>query len=1052
MIWEILLSATIETSLGLLAEVGFGDAARDLRDKLLKTDQKKRIAALESAFESALQASADSAVAPLLKHRPFQEEVVRALLNPLEGFNIQAAAETWSEKFPEHAIPLRRFFNTLQNNLLADSIWGPVLERYQSLRFQLDVRQALQERKLPESDVTLVKAVSQAAEPYRATLHGGGAIAQGAGANAVGEGGILIEGSVQKIVQITINQFIGPEKTMPAKANGRNKYLELTASQANLLPWMKFTADYASPEHGESLNLADVYIDLDTTEMRHMEREEELRQFLIRQREAERISAQEMLGRKSKLLMMGDPGSGKSTFVKHIAYLMAQAALAKDPVPWLGRLGEWKHGSLLPVHIELRQVMAQADGKNKGARLITHYLRAELTEWGLDDHWTEFNDALQDRQGGFLFLLDGLDEVPTAHRQTMVDAVNNLASLHPNHRYVVTCRPYAYVGQPWKLTGFHEVTLAPFSDEQIDRFIQNWYERLTERKRIERVASGEKARRLIEAVHRRDLLGLAERPLLLTVMAQLHAYAGQLPEDRTQLYADAVQLLLQRWESRLGAENGILEYLAVPGLKMSDLESGLYEVAFRAHSAGDSCDGTADISEGQLREYLARYLNHDWNKAGLFVEYIRERAGLLVRHKTEAYTFPHRSFQEFLSACYWLGMEDYPGESVRLVGADWDRWREVFVLAAGYAARTKRLGQAIAAVNALLPQPCKGQFPPESLQASLLAGQSLVEIGLVGVRREPAGLAVLERTQDWLLNAMQNDEVPAKTRAEAGRVLAKLGDLRPEVLTCEQMVFCHVPAGEFLMGSTDDDKQADDDEKPQRTVNLPEYWMGKHPVTNAQFAQFVSAGGYRHSDYWKEAIKEKIWREGKIHLEWAIEIRQAPADYGEPFNLPNHPVVGITWYEALAFTRWLTEQLPVFSKQWSVNQEENSFREKVEAGGLLVGLPTEEQWEKAARGTDGRTYPWGEKADSNRANYDDTGIGTTSALGCFLGGQSPYGILDASGNVREWVNGEKNLRGGSFGPNEDYSRCAYRSRGGPNGRAGNVGFRVVLSPLPLSQP
>ncbi len=1042
MIWEILLSATIETSLGLLAEVGFGDAARDLRDKLLNTDQKKRVAALDTAFESALQASADSAIAPLLKQRAFQEEVVRALLDPLEGFNIQAAAETWGEKFPEHAIPLRRFFNTLQNNLLADSIWGPVLERYQSLRFQQDVRQALQQRKLPESDVTLVKAVSQAAEPYRATLHGGGAIAQGPGAKAVGEGGILVEGDVQKIVQITINQFIGPEKSTHAKGNGRAKYLELTASKANLLPWMKFTTDYASPEHGESLNLADVYIDLDTTEMRHMEREEELRQFLLRQREAERISAQEMVSRKSKLLMMGDPGSGKSTFVKHIAYLMAQAALAKDPAPWLGRLGEWKHGSLLPVHIELRQVMAQADGKSKGARLISNYLRAELTEWGLEDYWSEFNDALQDKQGGLLFLLDGLDEVPTAQRQAMVDAVNDLASLHPGHRYVVTCRPYAYVGQPWKLTGFHEVTLAPFSDEQIDRFIQNWYERLTERKRIERAASGEKARRLIEAVHRRDLLGLAERPLLLTVMAQLHAYAGQLPEDRTQLYADAVQLLLQRWESRLGAENGILEYLAVPGLKMSDLESGLYEVAFRAHSAGDSRDGTADISEGQLREYLARYLNHDWNKAGLFVEYIRERAGLLVRHKTEAYTFPHRSFQEFLSACYWLGMEDYPGESVRLVCADWDRWREVFVLAAGYAARTKRLGQAIASVNALLPHSCKGQFPPESLQASLLAGQSLVEIGLVGVRREPAGLAVLERTQDWLLSAMQNDQVAAKTRAEAGRVLAKLGDPRPEVLTCERMAFCHVPAGEFIFGEG----------KEQKKISLPEYWMGKYPVTNAQFAQFVAAKGYENQDYWGEAIKEKYWSKDGFKGRYDNVPRKAPEEYGEPYNLPNHPVVGITWYEALAFTRWLTRQLSVFSGQWSVNLDGDEFKAYFKAGKLEVALPSEDQWEKAARGTDGRTYPWGEKPDPNRANYHDTGIGTTSAVGCFPGGQSPYGILDASGNVWEWVNAEMNLRGGSFFGNEVRARCAYRNQVNPYNRNPYNGFRLVLSTLLLSPP
>ncbi|MEI7849578.1 MAG: NACHT domain-containing protein, partial [Chloroflexota bacterium] len=881
MIWDILLSATIETSLGLLAEVGFGDAAHGVREKLFKTDEKKRTSALEMAFESALQASADSEIAPLLTQPAFQEEVVRALLDPLEGFNIQSVAAIWGEKSPEHRIPLRRFFNSLQNSLLSDPIWGPVLDRYQNLRFQQDVRIALDARQLPASDAALVTAVSKAAEPYRAILRGDGAIAQGTGAKAVGVGGILVEGSVQKIVNITLNHFISPSAPVSTGDVSR-RYLEWVAAQANLLPWTKVTADYADPSRGESLQLADVYIDLDTSQMRHMEREEELRQFLARQREAERISAQEMVNRESKLLIMGDPGSGKSTFVKHLTYLMAQARLAQaDPAPWLERLNQWKHGALLPVRVELRQLLAGEAVPAKGARLLLNYLHTELSEWGLDAFWEPLQSAVQDSKGGVLFLLDGLDEVPTIQRQAVVDAVNNLCALYPKHRYVVTCRPYAYVGQPWTLSRFHEVTLAPFSEEQIDRFVENWYARLAERGRIEKSAATEKARRLKEAVRRRDLLGLAERPLLLTVMAQLHAYAGQLPEDRTQLYADAVQLLLQRWESRLSEQSGVLEYLAIPGLKMSDLETGLYDVAYRAHSASVSLESTADITEGQLREWLCRYLNNDWNKAGDFVNYIRERAGLLVRHKIEAYTFPHRSFQEFLAACYWLSMEDYPTQAAALTRADWERWHEVFVLSAGYAARTKRLGQAIAAVNALLPRAVSEIAFPQvnDWRAAMLAGQALLEIGLVGVRREEAGQALLERAQIWLSTAMQRDQdLKPLERAEAGRVLAKLGDPRPEVLTCEHMAFCHVPAGLFLYG----------DKKEE--VDLPsEFWMGKYPVTNAQYRQFVMAGGYAEARYWAEAIKEEYWQAGKFKGRYDDEFRADVIDYGEPYTLPNHP-------------------------------------------------------------------------------------------------------------------------------------------------------------------
>jgi formylglycine-generating enzyme required for sulfatase activity len=1044
MIWDILLSATIETSLGLLAEVGFGEAARDLRDKLLRTDEKRRGNALQNAIDKAIFTSKNPEIEPLLSHKPFQEEVVRALLDPQARFDVQSAADYWKEKFPEQALSLNRFFNALQNNLLDDSIWGPVLERYQNLRFQQDARLALQARHLLISEEALVKAVSQAADQNLANLRGGGAIAQGTGAKAVGQNGILVEGSFHKIVQITINQFITQGKPKSEKGDSRRKYLELTASQANLLPWTKVTTEYASPEHGENLNLADVYIDLDTTEMRHMERDEELRQFLMRQREAERISAEEIVNRKGRLLVMGDPGSGKSTFVKHLTYLMAEAALASDPTPWLERLGEWENGALLPVRIDLRQILAQVDAKTTGARLILNHLHAEFAEWGLDVYWDEFNEALQDKKGGLLFLLDGLDEVPAGKRQAVIDAVNDLAALYPKHRYVVTCRPYAYVDQPWKLTGFHEVTLAPFNYGQIDRFIQNWYERLAERGRIERATARDKARRLIEAVHRRDLLGLAERPLLLTVMAQLHAYAGQLPEDRTQLYSDGVQLLLQRWESRLGAENGILEYLSVPGLKMSDLESGLYEVAFRAHMAGHSREGTADISEGQLRECLARYLNKDWNKAGLFVEYIRERAGLLIRHKTEAYTFPHRSFQEFLAACYWLGMDDYPRESVEMVCADWDRWREVFVLATGYAARTQRLGQAIAAVNALLPMPYEYEISPQNYQVSLLAGEALVEVGMVGVRREPVGRAVLERAQGWLLGAMQNESIEPKNRAEAGRVLAKLGDPRPEILTCKHMAFCHIPSGGFLMG----------DEK--KMVYIPnEYWLGKYPVTNAQFEQFLASGGYQNRAYWAEAEKEGYWTVEGFKGRFDNNPRNAPNDNGEPYTLPNHPVVGVSWYEALAFVRWLSEQRPVISDGWSVNAGEGSFREQVNSVELHAALPSDEQWEKAVRATGGRTYPWGNEPDPNRANYNEVGIGATSAVGCFVGGQSPNGLLDASGNVWEWLSTPYDrsshvLRGGSYQDGSDGMRCACRNRSNPSNRYRNYGFRVGLFLSPRS--
>jgi len=158
----------------------------------------------------------------------------------------------------------------------------------------------------------------------------------------------------------------------------------------------------------------------------------------------------------------------------------------------------------------------------------------------------------------------------------------------------------------------------------------------------------------------------------------------------------------------------------------------------------------------------------------------------------------------------------------------------------------------------------------------------------------------------------------------------------------------------------------------------------------------------------------------------------------------------VTWYEAVAFCRWLTEEL---RKKGDIAPDEE------------VSLPSEAQWEKAARGTDGRVYPWGDKPDPNRANYRDTGIGTTSAVGCFPGGPSPCWIEDLSGNVWEWcrtkwqvsyedyrdeddLEGDtvRVLRGGAFHDVSRYLRCAFRLMGYPEVRDGNFGFRVVVAP------
>ena len=290
-----------------------------------------------------------------------------------------------------------------------------------------------------------------------------------------------------------------------------------------------------------------------------------------------------------------------------------------------------------------------------------------------------------------------------------------------------------------------------------------------------------------------------------------------------------------------------------------------------------------------------------------------------------------------------------------------------------------------------------------------------------------------------------------------GDILARLGDLRFDDehwhLPADPLFgFIEIPAGPFMMGS---DKQRDGqvfgDELPQHKVNLPAYYVARWPVTVAQFAAFVRASGHQ------------------------------PADPNCLKGIANHPVVRIRWREAMACCCWLNERLRKLAherlaKEKPLLESERRFWKGLADGSLGVGLPSEAEWEKAARGDDGRIYPWGNVFDPNRANYLNTGLNTTSAVGCFTGSASPYGCEEMSGNVWEWTRSHfgdypypqegperqarenlnapdyvrRVLRGGAFANDARFVRCASRRAVSPVNRYDYYGFRVVVSPLVFS--
>lgn len=257
----------------------------------------------------------------------------------------------------------------------------------------------------------------------------------------------------------------------------------------------------------------------------------------------------------------------------------------------------WQHGVLLPVRIILRDFAASItkDCKCDCHEPLLSYLEKSIRALpGLSDFWQFLYDGLLNPKIPYLILLDGLDEVPTDLRESVVKIIGCFARKYSQHRYLVTCRIYVYIGQSYQLHGFHQATLTPFSKEQIENFVSAWYQELVRRGRLTEKDAEQRAEKLKSAATRPDLIGLSERPLLMTVTALLHTFRGELPDDRIELYQWTTDLLLRRWQGRIGGEKGIVEILNIPSLKMNDLEAGLYDVAFHAHAAGNQED-TADI-------------------------------------------------------------------------------------------------------------------------------------------------------------------------------------------------------------------------------------------------------------------------------------------------------------------------------------------------------------------------------------------------------------------------------------------------------------------------
>ncbi len=717
----------------------------------------------------------------------------------------------------------------------------------------------------------------------------------------------------------------------------------------------------------------------------------------------EKVALADLLPACDRLLIEGQPGAGKTTFLAFAACMLARDCLG---VPCPGG-GAWRRRHLgmeaagaakIPVLLKVADLVALLT--DAGAPRSRHDNR----QWLLDliersceedrhavdrDHW----ERLLARGDAFL-LLDGLDEAADASLRERIFSIFRDACKHWRSSVVVTSRPIETA--PLREIGFHSATIEPFGDQEIRTFIGHWVAALHA---AEGPARGSEAGRYRESlteaiVGRSRVKRLAANPVMLTCLCVVHWNEGRLPEGRSRVYRAVVRWLIAA-RSRLRDTQGFTDLFAwrafarlalammgTSGGKRSVLDLEEAALAIEPLVARER----PDLEPEGRRLAARRWLSFECLGSGI----VEEVGGKRLR-------FWHLTFQEFLAALQlaWRGdgedaEEDWwPVVSERLDDAQWREPMELLpgcLLDEGGVGRVDRLLERVLAL--------RGQDPDLATDARVagILGRLLRPMGVLGYKPSSEISATYDAT---LKRSMAIFE-----RQGASRVA----------------VAARITAAEAL-GRGGDPRLAPGEDNLLEVPGLKGWRLGKYPVAVEDYQRFVEARGYEEPEHWSAegwATKEKE--------DWA-----APGKWDGQLEHPNRPVTGVSWYEAQAYCSWLSAQR-----------------------GIKVRLPKEADWQQAATPERGE-YPWGEEQpDAERANFNFN-VHAPTPVGAYPAGNGAFGHSDLAGNVWEWCADRaqqhiRMLRGGSWYNPAGSLRVAYRDRDHASSRRSVIGFRVSATP------
>jgi len=575
-------------------------------------------------------------------------------------------------------------------------------------------------------------------------------------------------------------------------------------------------------------------------------------------------------------------------------------------------------------------------------------------------------------RGRAVLLLDGFDELLPKYRAAVVNAFADLRLKHGGNRLVLTGRPHGLTDAAFNRFRDLWVKINSLTMEQVELFVTKWFNHFYPGALG---PGGRTAAALINEVKTHPAIdSLIDTPLMLTAICILYHDQRELPNQRAELYKRFIDNMLYR---RFGGEAGeVLDFLKLLSFRMHTARTKTVD----EKSALEALGATARKRDGE--DAAA----HEARIKARFYE-IEAQCGLL-RFEAGQYEFRHLSFQEFLCGDYIF---DNNADAVAAIEQYWDdNWHAEMIEL--YISHVSVRNKAIA--NAIVKQ----ALEHPGLKRCLLASAALND--MQDNRRDHEVVVPMARKR--LMNVFTAPETDNRILlARAGELLGWLGDPR------DLKEFVPIPGGEY-------------DFEDLGKVVLKPYELGRYPVVNRWFAEFVAVGGYREKTFWSG--------DG---LKWLEESKaECPeAWHNREWRCPNAPVVGVCWYEVEAFCRWLTQ---------------------VAGDGFEYHLPTETEWRAAAAGNERRLYAWGNEEKTERCNCRDgeNRIEKTSPVGIFERGKTPEGIHDLSGNVWEWcqdiVKGSgRVLRGGGWASSARFCRSAFRDGLWPVFRNVDFGFRLA---------